>query len=137
MIGILGSTEAMASRTRAVDRPGPGTAKMTMSCRKSEPLLLRAYSACARDAHHFELTAGSRFAAEVLAIRIFILEKLSCKRLIDDCYVSRSRCILFGDAAPSDDRVSDDLEISRRNSLPPADVVSRRQGGGGPSHQTP
>src|SRR5580658_2924514 len=82
------------------------------------------------DAHHFEFTAGFRLTAEVPPNWIFILEKLPRKGLIDDCHLLRSRRILLGDASPSNNRVSDDLKISRRDSIPRSEVIIRRAGRG-------
>ena len=87
------------------------------------------------DAYDFVLAAGSdAVAAEVLSDRIFILEKLPRKRLIDDCHVPRSRRILLGDAAPSDDRISDDVKVSRCDSIPGSRVVVLGSGSGMPIH---
>ena len=72
----------------------------------------------------------SSVRAEVLSNRIFILEKLPRKRLIDDCHVPRSRRILLGDAAPSEDRISDDVKVSRRDSIPGSEVVVLGPGSG-------
>src|SRR5260370_22307452 len=74
-------------------------------------------------AHHLEFTAGSRLPAEVLADRIFVSEKLTGECLINDCYISRNRRILLGDAAPFDDRSPDDVKVPGRNSIPRSGVV--------------
>src|SRR5207302_8166339 len=75
------------------------------------------------DAHHFnKWTAGARCAAEVLADGIFVPEKLPCKRFIDNRYFSRGRCILPGDAAPSDDRGSNHVKVARHHSIPCGEV---------------
>ena len=84
------------------------------------------------DAHHFEFTAGCGLAAEVLPKRIFILEELPRTALIDDSRLSRSRRILFGDATPLNNRGSDNLKISPRNSIPRSEVVVPRPGRGMP-----
>src|SRR2546421_6482670 len=70
------------------------------------------------DAHHFELTTGSRSSAEVLADRIVVPEKLPRKRFIDHCHFSRSRCILRSDASPPNDGISDDVKESGRHPIP-------------------
>ena len=49
--------------------------------------------------HDFASAAVIRLRAEVLANRIFVLEELSRKRFVDDCYFSRTRGILLRDAA--------------------------------------
>src|SRR5206468_9305655 len=68
--------------------------------------------------HHSVFAAVIRLRAEVLANRIFVLEEPSRKRFIDDCYFSRTRRILFGDPSPSNDASPDDINVSRRNSVP-------------------
>ena len=125
-------------------RLAPGLVRMTMSRRKSEPRLVCVFGLCfgqkeerpdrliefvgqiARifgHAHHLEFTAGFRRPAEVFADRIFLPEKLARERLVDHCHVPRGRRILFGDAAPSDDRSPDHVEVSRRNPIPRSEVV--------------
>ncbi len=61
--------------------------------------------------------------AELLSNRIFILEKLPRKRLIDDCHVACRRRILFGNTASSKDRIADDVKVSRGDSIPSSIVV--------------
>ena len=83
------------------------------------------------NAHNFVLAGLLPFrTAEVFSDRIFLLEKLARKRLIDDCHVPRSRRILLGDAASSDDRISDDVKVSRRDSIPGSEVVVVGSGSG-------
>ena len=59
----------------------------------------------------------------MLSERIFIPEKLPRKRLIDDRHVPRSRRVLLRDTASSQDRISDDVKVSRRNSIQRGVVV--------------
>src|SRR5882724_12102921 len=73
--------------------------------------------------HHLGLTARSRCAAEVLANRIFVSEELTREGLADNGYTSRSRRILFGDAAPSEDGGPDDVKVSSSNAIPCSEVV--------------
>ena len=118
---------------------------MTMSCRKSEPRLVRLYSACASGrkkngpagliqircriacisdhAYDLELTTRSWLTAEVFANGIFVSEKCSRERLINDGDASRARRILLGDAAPSDDGSPDDVKVARGHSIPRSGVV--------------
>src|SRR5437763_10652989 len=80
--------------------------------------IVRHKARIASDAHHFELTTGSRSIAEALANRIFVLEKLPRKGFIDHCHFSRSRTILRSDASPPDDGIPDDVKESRCHPIP-------------------
>ena len=64
-----------------------------------------------RDADDLEFTARLRFAAEMLADRIFMWKELSRERLIDDSYLPRSRRILVGDVTSLQDRRAYDLKM--------------------------
>lgn len=89
------------------------------------------------DAHHFnEFSAGARCAAEALADRIFVLEKLARKSLIDNCYFSRTWPILRGDAAPFDLGVPMTSKYPAVTRSQEAKKSSAGPGGGWPSTQT-
>src|SRR6476620_4719316 len=63
-----------------------------------------------RNADDFVLACRSRFrSSEMLSNRVFLLEKFSCKRFVDDCYMLRGLRILFGNGAASKDWISDDF----------------------------
>src|SRR5439155_2851898 len=78
------------------------------------------------NAYHLEFTPGSHVLAKVPSEWLFISEKLPGKRLIDNRDMPRGRCILFGDAAPFDDRRPDNVKVSRCNSIPRIGVVVPR-----------
>jgi len=74
----------------------------------------------------FVSAAVIRLRAEVLANRIFVLEELSRKRFIDDCYFSRTRELAVSSSElprPLNDGSPGDIKVSRRNSIPRSRVV--------------
>src|SRR5579871_413290 len=77
----------------------------------------------------FPLGSGA-VLAEVPADGVFVPEKLSGKRFIDDGHVARVGSILLLDAAPPENRISSDVEVTGGRAIPECEDVGAGSGSG-------